>query len=174
MSIEEWEEEWRKKNDGPIKAADIPDSDVRRTAEEICSSFTEYISQHSNSGRKVKVAALKFFSEGKQIKDETGQACLAVSQVLMKIITDADRVNNCEGFDEWKARQARARQARAGQARAGQATGGSQKRRKNTRRKRKDTRRKKKETRRKLRKDTRRKRKDTRRKRKDTRRKTRK
>jgi hypothetical protein len=62
-------------------------------------------------------------------------------------------------------------------------SGGSQKRRKDTRRKlrkdtrrklRKDTRRKRKDTRRKLRKDTRRKRKDTRRKRKDTRRKTRK
>lgn len=165
-----WEEEWKKgSNSTIINPGKIPASEITRTGGEICSTLIEYISKHSNYKGKVeknkgflKSAILLIFSEGYQHSNKTGQACLAVSQELYKIIND-DELNKCDLLVE--------------QARAGQATGGSQKRRKDTRRKdtrRKDTRRKRKDTRRKLRKDTRRKRKDTRRKRKDTRRKARK
>jgi len=173
MTREVWEVEWGKKKDNrpgnaASKAADIPDSNVTRSGGEICSAFENFKSTRSEKYKRMRMksAIRVLFGENTVANRKNGTACVAVSQVLNKIITDADSVNSCEGFDEWQAEQAR----------AGQATGGSQKRRKDTRRKiRKDTRRKRKDTRRKLRKDTRRKiRKDTRRKKKDTRRKTRK
>ena len=149
---EEWEEEW-KKGEGKI-----PESEILQTGEQICTTLKEYIlNDNTNYTKKVKEnqlplkkAILLIFSP--DINENTnGEACLAVSQELQKIIND-------KHF--YKCRSS--------------ATGGSQKRRKDTRRKRKDTRKKlRKDTRRK-RKDTRRKRKDTRRKRKDTRRKIRK
>ena len=149
---EEWEKEWEKGK------GTIPESETTRTGEEICTILKKYISEDStyteklNEGKvSLKKAIVLIFSPDKLKNTNTGEACIAVSQELWKIITDAD-INKCES----------------------PVAGGSQKRRKDTRRKRKDTRRKRKDTRKKLRKDTRRKRKDTRRKRKDTRRKIRK
>ena len=171
MNRENWDEEWMKKrlnkHSEPTIAADIPPSYVTRNAEEICSAFKRFINgsqfrdKYGEGKMSLKNAILRIFGENAAQRagmsgEYRGQACVAVSSVFQQIMFDADEVNYCGRFDE------------------SQATGGSQKRRKDTRRKRKDTRRKRKDTRRKK-KDTRRKRKDTRRKlRKDTRRKTRK
>lgn len=173
MERENWDNEWMKKRlnnrSEPTEAADIPLSYVTRDAEEICSAFKRFINESNDKfsrryreGKDTLKRTMNYlFHENAAQRagmsgTRKGQACVAVNSVFQNIMIDADKVNYCERFDE------------------SQATGGSQKRRKDTRRKRKDTRRKRKDTRRKK-KDTRRKRKDTRRKlRKDTRRKTRK
>ena len=137
-----------------VNPSELPNSNIRRTKEQICSKFKEYI-QYDNPGKKVSIRKelAKFrpdIQSGASSPNlEGGEACKALSNWIWFLFKDE--------FDYCRS-----------------ATGGSQKRRKDTRRKRKDTRRKRKDTRRKK-KDTRRKRKDTRRKlRKDTRRKTRK
>lgn len=139
-----------------VNPSELPKSNKRRTKEQLCGKFKEYI-QGDDPGKKVSIRKelSKFRPDIQSGADspnlEGGIACKALSDWIWMLFKDKE-------FSYCKP-----------------ATGGSQKRRKDTRRKRKDTRRKRKDTRRKLRKDTRRKiRKDTRRKKKDTRRKTRK